>query len=241
MGFLDILRGKREIKQAAPPTALFAMSTAYVKLEMELGLSSTGKAAIVFQPLATADFEQIVRDMEEVVRSTGEDTGTTIDLSDDEFGYRWMVLSDPDFEDLVVGINAVSTAIQGGGYGDRILAAVFPFQRRGEQAGLLDLQLQARQLLPVRPGGRRAAARQRARAAAEGPDRRRAADRARARALVPPLGHSGLARAQRPVGPGLSEPQSPDIRPGPFIAARVPSIPGASPLPRRCASGRPLP
>jgi hypothetical protein len=39
-----------------------------------------------------------------------------------------MVLSDPDFEDLVVGINAVSTALEAGGYSDRILAAVFPFE-----------------------------------------------------------------------------------------------------------------
>ncbi len=127
MGFLDVLRGKRELKQPAPDR-LFAMSTANVKLDFELGLHSTGKAAIVFQPLATADFDGIVKDMEEVVRGTGEDTGTTIDRTDDEHGYRWMILNDPDFEDLVVGVNGVSTAIQAGGYGDRVLAAVFPFR-----------------------------------------------------------------------------------------------------------------
>ena len=127
MGFLDILRGKRELKQPAPDR-LFAMTTAYVKMEMELGQRSSGKAAIVFQPLETADFESIVRDMEEVVRGTGSDAGTTVDSTDDEYGYRWMVLADPDFEDLVVGVNAVSSALQGGGYGDRILAAVFAFR-----------------------------------------------------------------------------------------------------------------
>ena len=127
MGFLDVIRGKRAIKQAAPTDRVFAMTTAQVSLEMTLGLSSKGTSAIVFQPLATADFEQIVRDMEEVVRSSGEETGTTIETSDDEFGYRWMILRDPDFEDLVVGLNAVSTALEAGGYGDRILAAVFPF------------------------------------------------------------------------------------------------------------------
>jgi hypothetical protein len=124
MGLFDILRGKREIKQPAADR-LFAMSTAYIKLEMELGLRSAGKGAIVFQPLATADFEGIVRDMEEVVRSTGDETGTTVSSTDDEFGYRWMILSDPEMEDLVVGINAVSTAIQAGGYGERVLCAVF--------------------------------------------------------------------------------------------------------------------
>jgi hypothetical protein len=127
VGFLDILRGKRELKQPAPDR-LFAMSTAYVKLEMELGLRSTGKAAIVFQPLATADFEQLVRDMEEIVRSTGSENEGSVENTDDEYGYRWMVISDPDFDDLVVGVNAVSNEIQGGGYGDRILAAVFAFR-----------------------------------------------------------------------------------------------------------------
>jgi hypothetical protein len=127
MGLFDILRGKRELKMPAADR-LFAMSTAYVKLELELELKTSGQAAIVFQPLATADFEGIVRDMEEVVKGTGEETGTTVTSTDDEFGYRWMILNDPDMEDLVVGVNAVSTAIQGGGYGDRVLCAVFAFR-----------------------------------------------------------------------------------------------------------------
>jgi hypothetical protein len=66
--------------------------------------------------------------MEEVVRGTGSDAGTTVERRDDEYGYRWMVLSDPDFDDLVVGLNAVSGALEGGGYGERILCAVFAFR-----------------------------------------------------------------------------------------------------------------
>ena len=128
MGFLDVLRGgSRKLKQPAPDR-LFAMSTAAVTMETGMGLHSDGKAAIVFQPLATSDFDGIVSEMEEVLHGTGEDTGTEIVKSDDEFGYRWMVLSDPDFEDLVVGVNGVSSALVGGGYGDRILCAVFAFR-----------------------------------------------------------------------------------------------------------------
>ncbi len=128
MGLFDVITGKRRLKQPVPTDRVFAMSTAAVTLELELGLKSSGKAGIVFQPLATADFDQIVRDMEEVVRGTGEETGTSVQREDDSFGYRWMVLSDPDFEDVVVGINAVSTALEAGGYGDRLLAAVFAFR-----------------------------------------------------------------------------------------------------------------
>ena len=131
MGLLDVIRGKRQIKKAAPTDRVFAMTTAQITLEMQLGLKSSGKAAICFQPLATADFEQIVRDMEEVVRSSGSDTGTTSTCPTTTSATAGWCSRDPDFEDLVVGINAVSTALEGGGYGDRILAAVFPFRDEG--------------------------------------------------------------------------------------------------------------
>ena len=126
MGFLDALRGKKKLRQPTDDR-LFAMSTAIVTLETEVGLKHSGRAAIVFQPLGTADFDAIVKDMEEVLAATGSDTGTTIESRDDSFGYRWMILRDPDFEDLVVGLNAVSSALRDGGYGDRILCAMFPF------------------------------------------------------------------------------------------------------------------
>jgi hypothetical protein len=126
MGFLDVLTGKRKIKGPAPDR-VFAMATAGPVLETSMGLKP-GRAAIVFQPLATSDFDQIVADMEELLKGTGEDTGTTIDKQDDKFGYRWMILTDPDFEDLVVGVNGVSSSLQAGGYGDRVLAAVFGFR-----------------------------------------------------------------------------------------------------------------
>src|SRR5690242_19366043 len=127
MGFLDVITGRRKVAGPAPDR-LFAMSTAYVKLETELEITSRGSAAIVFQPLSTADFQSIVRDMEEVVRATAKDSGTTVESSDDSYGYRWLVLRGSDFDDLVVGINAVSGALESGGYGDRVLCAVFSFQ-----------------------------------------------------------------------------------------------------------------
>jgi hypothetical protein len=131
MGFLDALMGgKRKLKGVAPDR-LFAMSTAYVTLDTGLGIKSRGAAGIVFQPLGTADFKSIVKDAEELVHGTAEETGTTVESADDEFGYRWVVLRDPDFEDLVVSLNTISTELQGGGYGDRLLAAVFAFEEEG--------------------------------------------------------------------------------------------------------------
>src|SRR4051794_5883449 len=127
MGFLDALLGKRKLKGPAPDR-LFAISTAYIGLDAGAGIKTRGTAAIVFQPLATGDFQQIVTDMQEVVGGVGSETGTTLDTQDDAYGYRWMVLHDPDLEDLTVGINAVSEALAVGGYQDRVLCAVFAFQ-----------------------------------------------------------------------------------------------------------------
>jgi hypothetical protein len=127
MGLFDVLTGRRKLAGPAPDR-LFAMSTAYVALETRLNITSGGGAAIVFQPLDTADFESIVTDMEEVVRATAKDSGTALESSDDRYGYRWLVLHGGDFDDLVVNINAVSGALQDGGYGERVLCAVFSFQ-----------------------------------------------------------------------------------------------------------------
>ena len=127
MGLLDIITGKRKLAQPAPDR-LFAMTTAYVQLQTELGITSRGAAAIVFQQLSTADFSSIIRDTEELVRATAADSNTTVDRSDDQYGFSWLILRGTDFDQLVVGINAVSGEIEAGGYGERLLCAVFAFE-----------------------------------------------------------------------------------------------------------------
>jgi hypothetical protein len=137
VGFLDALTGGgRKLKQPAPDR-LFAMSTAYVTLETGLGIKHRGVAGIVFQPLGTADFQSIVKETEELVRGTAEETETRVETADDEFGYRWLILRDDEFEDLVVSLNTVSVQLQGSGYGDRLLACVFAFEEEGRPVYLI--------------------------------------------------------------------------------------------------------
>ena len=130
MGLRDILTGRHEVKGPAPDR-LFAISTAYVTLQAEHQIEPLGTAAIVFQALATSEFEATLRDMEEVVTATGGDSGTSVATQDDSYGYRWMILRNPDgapsVEDLAVGINAVSGSIETAGHGERLLCAVFAF------------------------------------------------------------------------------------------------------------------
>jgi PspAB-like protein len=132
LGFLDALIGGRRKLKGPAPDRVFAMVTAQVTLETSLGLRHRDVAAIVFQPLATGDFQQIVKDTEELLKSAAADTGTRVEDAEDEFGYRWVILRDKDFEDLVTALNLVSTELQGGGYGDRLLCAVFAFEEQGK-------------------------------------------------------------------------------------------------------------
>jgi len=136
VGLRDILTGRHTV-QGPAPDRLFAITTAYVTLQAEHQISPAGKAAIVFQALATSDFESTLRDMEEVVTATGGDSGTKVSTEDDSYGYRWMVLHNPagapSVEDLAVGINAVSSSIETAGYGERLLCAVFAFEDTRKQ------------------------------------------------------------------------------------------------------------
>jgi hypothetical protein len=130
VGLRDVLTGRHTVKGPAPDR-LFAISTAYVTLQAEHQIEPAGKAAIVFQALATSEFESTLREMQEVVTATGGESGTKVSTEDDSYGYRWMVLHNPEgapsVEDLAVGINAVSSSIETAGYGERLLCAVFAF------------------------------------------------------------------------------------------------------------------
>ncbi|MDQ3648110.1 MAG: hypothetical protein M3433_05930 [Actinomycetota bacterium] len=135
MGFLDSIFGGKSKLSGPAPDRLFAMTTAQVHLETALNMKHRQTAGIVFQALGTADFSAILSEAEELLRGTAEETGTTLRSTDDEFGYRWLVLEDPDFEDLVVSLNTVSNELQGGGYGDRLLACVFAFEEGAASPG----------------------------------------------------------------------------------------------------------
>ncbi|HZE04784.1 MAG TPA: hypothetical protein VE127_06160 [Solirubrobacteraceae bacterium] len=127
MGLLDIITGRRKLAKPAEDR-LFAITTAYVTLETGLQITTRGSAAVVFQSLATADFAAIVKDMKEVVTATASDSRAEVQTSEDSYGFSWLIVRGEDFDSLAVAINAVSSALQAGGYGERLLCAVFAFE-----------------------------------------------------------------------------------------------------------------
>ncbi len=196
VGLLDALTGRHQVKGPAPDQ-LFAITTAYITLQSEHQIDPAGAAAIVFQKLENSEFEATMREMEEVVTATGGESGTQVQSKDDEYGYRWMVLRNPDgapsIEDLAVGINAVSSSIEMGGHGERLLCAVFAFRDAQKRRLYFIYNYKRGFWYPFVPAGGATGALDRARAAAEGADGRRTADGARTGAVVSAVGDPDLS------------------------------------------------
>src|SRR6059058_1118735 len=128
MGLRDILSGRRQLKGPAADERLFALATAQVTLETELGLKPAGVAAVVFKPLSSGDFRRVSGDVEQLLQASAKDSGSTIERQTDTLGFEWLVIRDPDLEDLVTAAHAVLSELQAQGFGPQLLAAVFRFE-----------------------------------------------------------------------------------------------------------------
>jgi hypothetical protein len=126
--------GRGSVKRPAANERLFALTTAYVTLETSYGITSAGVGGIAVQALATADFQSVMTDMEAVVVATAGEFKATVESRDDDYGFRWEIVRTPAIEDLVVAVNGVSSSIEAGGYGERLLCAVFAFKDAGGAA-----------------------------------------------------------------------------------------------------------
>jgi hypothetical protein len=59
------------------------------------------------------------------------ESGSKLRRKSDEFGYEWLVVEDPDFEDLVTTVHLVGSELQARGFGPQLLAAIFKFEGAG--------------------------------------------------------------------------------------------------------------
>ncbi len=124
MGLRDTLFGRT--KQVAPNLDnLFGLPTAALTLESELDMVSSGQAGLCFKSgsgestLTTDDDIKQLLDFDE--------TTNKVTLTTDDLGFKWLVVTDPDFEALVTRIHAADTSMVEHGLGPRLLCAVFGF------------------------------------------------------------------------------------------------------------------
>jgi len=130
VGLRDVLFGRKQLKDAAGER-LFAISTARITLETELGLKPAGAAGVCFKSLSAGEFVRAENELQQLLDAVAVESGSKVSRQTDEFGFEWIVVRDGDFEDLVTTVHLVASELQSRGFGSQLLAAVFPFERRG--------------------------------------------------------------------------------------------------------------
>lgn len=129
MGLTDVLFGRKKLKEAQGER-LFAISTARVTLEVELGLRPAKRSGVVFKPLSSGDFVRTENELHELLDVAARETASRVTRSEDGFGFDWIVVEDDEFEDLVATVHLVGSELQARGFGPQLLAALFRFDGR---------------------------------------------------------------------------------------------------------------
>jgi len=126
LGLTDVLFGRKKLK-GPKEDRLFALTTACVTLQTELGLKPAGGAAITFKPLSSGDFARVDNDVEALIKAAARSSGAEVERKSDSYGFEWLIVRDPDIEDQVTSVHAVASELTAQGFGDRLLAAAFRF------------------------------------------------------------------------------------------------------------------
>jgi hypothetical protein len=124
--FLDALLGR---SRPAPPKldALFGVTGAAITLEAAAGTRPTGQAAVCFHPASGQGFAAASEELKELLELAVAEAGSTLKVTDDRYGYRWVVLADPEMEDLVTSVHLVNSTLEQHGFGPQLLCSVFAF------------------------------------------------------------------------------------------------------------------
>ena len=122
----DVLFGRKRLK-APSEDSLFALTTACVTLQAELGLKPTGVGAVTYKSLSSGDFDRIDSDTESLVKAAARSSGGEVERKTDSFGYEWVIVHDKDIEDQVTAVHAIASELTSQGFGAQLLAAPFRF------------------------------------------------------------------------------------------------------------------
>ena len=104
---------------------LFQLSAASVTMEADLDYDPLAVGGLCFGSVSSTDFTSALRDVEGVLRGPG-----FAEIRTDDHGYTWAVCERPTFEDVLAELYIAADTLEERGYGDRLLAAVFPFEAK---------------------------------------------------------------------------------------------------------------
>ena len=130
----DNINSKRMPKAASD--VLFSLSSAYITLEVKLGLKVTGRCAVTFKTVSSSDasFYEMEQDIGRFLGSLSPEFELAYRTVTDTYGYKWIILEGKRIEDLLAGLTAVSDMVAEKGFSNLLLAAVFEFSSERERS-----------------------------------------------------------------------------------------------------------
>ncbi|HEY2328036.1 MAG TPA: hypothetical protein VGH52_11190 [Gaiellaceae bacterium] len=126
MGLRDIISGRKKLAEPKDDK-LFALTTAAVTLQTELNLKTAGVAAVAFKPQSSGEFRSAFDDIDKLTDAIAQQCGSQVERKSDEFGFDWIIVHDPDLEDLVTTVHTLASEMTAQGFGAQLLAADFKF------------------------------------------------------------------------------------------------------------------
>ena len=130
MGLWDAITGRSRAPQP-DLDALFAVPSAAIALETELGLRATGVGSVCFRAPGGAAYADTEADILALLRD--DEHAPEVRTTHDTYGYTWLVIDgDPadgsaDTEALCTGLHAVNTTLGDQGFATGLLCTVVVF------------------------------------------------------------------------------------------------------------------
>lgn len=122
MKILDTLLGRTRPVNA-DLDRLFALPAAAVTLQAALGLAPAKRAGVCFKPATATGFADTQTELTDLLGVDHE----PVEVVDDRYGYRWVLLTNPALEDLVTAAHLVNATLADRGFGPQLLCSAFAF------------------------------------------------------------------------------------------------------------------
>jgi hypothetical protein len=153
MGIWGALTGRTQPKQANLDS-LFLVPSAAVTLQTTIGFEPTGDGSVCYRAAAGMAFEQVQREVVELLRETGDTP--EVRVSTDSYGFSWIEIDrapGADVEGLCTALHAVNTTLEAHGFGPGLLCTLVGFtDASGRRVGLVYLYKQGT-FYPFAPTG----------------------------------------------------------------------------------------
>jgi hypothetical protein len=125
----------RRLKKHAFKTnsdAIFSLSSAYITLEIKLGLKNTGRSAMSIKAVDGMHFSVMREDIQHFLDASKTEFNLSYRTVTDSYGYLWVIIEAKHMEDILAGITAIGDTVYEKGFSDKLLAAIFQFSNNME-------------------------------------------------------------------------------------------------------------